>query len=124
MPKPYRIDLNEIGIDEWVEIPERRSFGTRLRVEDAMTQGLRAFNLTRAVEYIQAWSFVGDITEAALERMDDDIVAYVLNEAEAHYEEVRRKPAERKSVEGAASGSDGVAGDLADDGLVRRGAAA
>lgn len=110
----HTIELDPLGLDgEWVKIPERRSFDARISVDEALLQGNRAFNLARARWYFSEWSFPEDLTEARILVTDDDIISYVLAQAEAHYERVRRTPAERKSDAGAAGEGGGAARSLA-----------
>ena len=117
--KAHRISLDVFeGMDgEWVDIHDRRTFGVRTRVQEAMSQGIRAWNLARLSLYVSGWSLDGDPhTEDGIDAMDDDIASYVLAEAEAHYEETRRTPAARKSTAGESGGGLRIAGVVAGDG--------
>lgn len=97
----HRIDLGVFeGFEgQWVDIYARRTFGTYIAAMEAMSQGLRAYCLARFKHYVASWSFPGSpADESAVEALDEDIAAYVLEQAEQHYSEVRRSPEERKSA--------------------------
>lgn len=115
--KAHRIQLDVFeGLEgHYVDVHDRRTFGVRSRVLDAgRTQSLFAYNVTRMLLYVSAWSLDGDpSTEAAIEAMDDDVATYVLAQAEEHYEENRRTPAARKSAAGEVGGGLRPAGVLA-----------
>lgn len=97
----HRIDLGVFeGFEgQWVDIYARRNFATYLASMEALSQGARAYCMTRFARYVASWSFGGSpADETAVDVLDEDVAIYILEQAEQHYTEVRRSPEERKSA--------------------------
>ena len=100
----HRISLSEFeGYEgEWVELPDRRSYGVRNAVSDSLGAGMAAYNRTRMSLYVAAWSLPGDPkNETVVDELDEEIAAFILEQAEAWFGRSLRSSEERKSDPGA-----------------------
>lgn len=103
MPGLHRIQLRELDPeaypDGWVDIHERRTFETRLLVQDAATNGYLEYGLVRIERYVEAWSLAGSPRDRAyVGGLDEDLMGFVIDSAEAHYAATRRSQEARKSA--------------------------
>lgn len=106
--KTHRILLDDFeGYEgEWVEIVDRRSYGIRNRVNDALGQGFLAFNRTRLALYVRTWSLPGDPqNEQVIDELDGEIATFIVESAETHYRRSLRTTEDRKSAGGEAGSS-------------------
>jgi hypothetical protein len=96
--KLHRIDLEDLlGDDyagEWVDVHASRSWGAKLKVQDAATQGIGAYKLALFVNSIARWSRAEPPEQSAYEALPEEI-------GEAVYEAIGEwYDAQKRSVEG------------------------
>ncbi len=100
--------VNEDGSPGWVDI-KPLTFGMRLEARDAANQGFHAWGVARMALYVDAWSLPGSPRDAEyVAGLENNLATYILNQAEAHFEEVARTSEERFRAAATAGGGDGA----------------
>lgn len=119
-PNLFRINLDVFeGFEgQWVDIPWRRTYGAyQHALEIMLTRGAAYRDYATLSGSVAGWSFAGSPADpASVNLLELDIVNYILERMDAHYQEVRRKPADRKSGPVAVDESAEDSGLLAGDG--------
>lgn len=109
--KYHRIELKEFDPElegEWVDILKSRTYGARLKVQDAAQLGIEDYKLTLLEQSVARWSYQEPATREAFSGLDEFVGEYIYEQITAWYTSRRRPEARTKSAE---AGADGGAGE-------------
>lgn len=95
--KLHRIKLDDLLGDEyegeWVDVYASRTWGARLKVQDAAAQGISAYKLAVLEHSVSRWSYEHPTETAAYEALDEQ-VGEALYEAIVEWYDAQKRTAE------------------------------
>lgn len=101
----HRIELRDFDPErdgEWVDIYAARTFGQRIKVQDAAQSGIEEFKLVLFEQSIARWSYPEPPSRAEFEKLDEWLGEFIYDRTVAWYGSRRRPEEQTKSTEAGA----------------------